>query len=253
MTTASPVLLPDWPAPPGVRAVVTTRLQPGTPAAVEGPFDLGPRDGHDPAAVARNRATLLRAQELPAPPCWLRQVHGTGVFDADAARAPAGAEPEADAAVTRAANVVLAILTADCLPVLLCADDGSVVAAAHAGWRGLAGGVVESAVAALGVTPERVLAWLGPCIGAASYEVGADVRNAFVREDAGAGAAFVPTRPGHWLCDLVALARRRLARAGVTRVQGGGFDTFTDPRFPSYRRDGRTGRFASLIWRDPRG
>ena len=252
MTSPSAFLLPDWPAPPGVHAAVTTRLQPGTRAASEEPFDLGPRDGHDPAAVARNRATLVRALDLPSTPCWLRQVHGTGVFDADAARAPAGAEPEADAAVARRANVVLAILTADCLPVLLCADDGSAIAAAHAGWRGLAGGVLESAVAALGVPPARVLAWLGPCIGAASYEVGADVRDAFAGEDTGANAAFAPNRPGHWLCDLVALARRRLARAGVTHVHGGGFDTFADPRFPSYRRDGRTGRFASLIWRDLR-
>ncbi|MBS0457486.1 MAG: peptidoglycan editing factor PgeF [Proteobacteria bacterium] len=158
-------------------------------------------------------------------------------------------EPEADAAITRDAGVVLAILTADCLPVLLCSDDGAVVGAAHAGWRGLVGGVLERSVAAMGVDPARILAWLGPAAGPQAYEVGVEVRSAFVKPDAQAAIAFVATRPGHWLCDLYALARRRLMLAGVQRVYGGGLCTITDARrFYSFRRDGaRSGRMASLI------
>jgi YfiH family protein len=160
----------------------------------------------------------------------------------------AAIEPEGDAAVTRERGVVLAILTADCLPILLCADDGSEVGAVHAGWRGLSAGVIEACVARMRAPPQRLLAWLGPAIGARSYEVGGEVRAAFLAHDAGAGDAFVSTRPGHWLCDLYTLARRRLAAAGVERIFGGGFDTLTDERFYSYRRDGeRSGRFASLI------
>jgi YfiH family protein len=146
---------------------------------------------------------------------------------------------------------VLAILTADCMPVLLCADDGTAVGIAHAGWRGLSDGVIEATIAQLGVAPASLLAWLGPAIGARSYEVGDEVRAAFVDADANDTDAFAPTRPGHWTCDLYALARARLARAGVTRVAGGGFDTFVDARFYSYRRDRETGRFASLAWIEP--
>ncbi|GAA0713969.1 peptidoglycan editing factor PgeF [Dokdonella soli] len=215
------------------------------------PFDacnLGSRCGDAPAAVAANRADLVQTLGLPASPRWLRQVHGTRVFDADA-RSADDDEPAADAAVTRASGTVLAILTADCLPVLLCTDDGSAIAAAHAGWRGLAAGVIEATIARLGVPASRLLAWLGPAIGADSYEVGDEVRAAFVDRSAHAAAAFVPTRGGHWQCDLYALARLRLAAAGIARVHGGGFDTFTDTRFYSYRRNRETGRFASLIWR----
>ncbi|EIL98661.1 hypothetical protein UUA_11026 [Rhodanobacter thiooxydans LCS2] len=146
-------------------------------------------------------------------------------------------------------GTVLAILTADCLPVLFCAADGREIGAAHAGWRGLAAGVLEATLTQLETPPARLLAWLGPCIGAASYEVGEEVRAAFVANDAAAAACFAATRPGHWRCDLAALARQRLAAAGVARIHGGGFDTHADPRFYSYRRDGaRSGRFASLIW-----
>lgn len=254
MSAAPPALpgtlVPDWPAPPGVRALVTTRGLDGASAA---PFDrcnLGDRCGDDPAAVAANRAGLVARLVLPSPPCWLRQVHGIAVEAFDAPPGPAAAPREADAAWTVRPGVVLAVLTADCLPVLLCADDGSAVAAVHAGWRGLAAGTVEAALARLG-DPARLLAWIGPAIGAASYEVGAEVRDAFVTADAGAEAAFAATRPGHWMCDLAALARRRLHAAGVRHVHGGGFDTFADPRFYSYRRQARTGRFASLVWRDP--
>lgn len=240
---------PDWPAPAGVRACVTTRAIAGESAAPFDRFNLGSRCGDAPQAVAANRAALTELAKLPASPHWLRQVHGTRVVDAGAA--PAEAEPEADAIVTRRPGAVLAVLTADCLPVLFSAADGSVVAAAHAGWRGLAAGVIEATVAALRVPPAQVLAWIGPAIGAASYEVGDEVRAAFVASVPGTESAFVATRPGHWLCDLPMLARRRLAAAGVERVHGGGFDTFRDERFYSYRRARDTGRFATLVWIAP--
>lgn len=246
MNQADALLLPDWPAPTNVRAAVTTRRLPGCSRAPFDAFNLGMRCGDDAPAVAANRALLVRALDLPAAPRWLRQVHGIDVVDADATAAQD--EPAADAAIARE-DAVLAILTADCLPILFCVDDGSAIAAAHAGWRGLAAGVIEATLARLGVAPLRVLAWLGPAIGAASYEVGEEVRAAFVAADPLATHAFTPTRPAHWHCDLYALARQRLAAAGVARVHGGGFDTFADARFYSYRRARETGRFASLIWR----
>lgn len=245
----SACIVPDWPAPPSVRAAVTTRGIDGASKPPFGTFNLGSRCGDEPAVVAANREALAAALALPSPPRWLRQVHGTAVFDADG-EAPNG-EPEADAAVTHRAGVVLAVLTADCLPVIFRADDGSAVGIAHAGWRGLAAGVLEATLAALRVPPQTLVAWIGPAIGAASYEVGAEVRAAFIDADAGAASAFAPTRPGHWLCDLPALARRRLAAAGVARVHGGDFDTFADRRFYSFRRDRETGRFATLVWIDP--
>lgn len=238
------ILVPDWPAPPGVRAAVTTRRMDGHSQAPFDRMNLGARCGDDTVAVAANRAALVDMLRLPSAPRWLQQVHGIEVFDADSV-ATSG-EPLADAAVSRDGGVVLAVLTADCLPLLFCSDDGAVIAVAHAGWRGLAAGVLEATLARLG---GRVLAWIGPAIGAASYEVGEEVRAAFVDADAGAVQAFAATRPGHWRCDLEALARRRLAAADVTQVFGGGFDTFADTRFYSYRCDARTGRFASLIWR----
>ncbi len=240
------VLQPDWPLPPGVRAAVTTRHIAGHSRPPHDAFNLGARCGDDPRAVAANRAALVQWLDLPAAPRWLHQVHGIDVVDADALSVRE--EPVADAAVARG-HAVLAILTADCLPILFCSDDGGAIAAAHAGWRGLAGGVIEATLARLEVPAARVLAWLGPAIGAASYEVGDEVRAAFVATQAQAVDAFVPTRPGHWQCDLAALARQRLAAAGVARVHGGDFDTGRDARFYSYRRARETGRFASLIWR----
>jgi hypothetical protein len=220
------------------------------------PFDTVNLGGHrlpsgDAAAnVLANRRALSEALALPSAPRWLRQVHGTRVLDADALIGDD--EPEADAAVTRRAGVVLAVLHADCLPVLLCGDDGAVLGAAHAGWRGLAGGIVEATVAAMRVPGEGVMAWLGPAAGPEHYEVGEEVFAAFVDGDAAASTAFVPTRPGHWRVDLYALARRRLTSVGVTRVHGGGRCTIGEPdTFFSHRRDARTGRMASLIWRDP--
>lgn len=240
-------LFPDWPAPRQVHAAVTTRDGPGVSVAPFGRFNLGRSSGDLTEAVDSNRGVLRQALGLPAAPRWLHQVHGTGV--AELGPLPVAEPPQADAAVSRIPGTVLAILTADCLPVLFCADDGSVIGAAHAGWRGLAAGVLETTVEQMQVPPSRLLAWLGPCIGAASYEVGEEVRAAFVERDAGAGACFSATRPGHGLCDLAALARRRLAALGIARIHGGGFDTFTDARFYSYRREGaRSGRFASLVW-----
>jgi len=197
--------------------------------------------------VEGNRRELVHALGLPHAPRWLRQVHGTRV--AQLGPLPQDEVPSADAAVSRIRGTVLAILSADCLPVLLAADDGSEIGAAHAGWRGLAAGVLENTVASMASEPSHLMAWLGPCIGADSYEVDEPVREAFLQQDAGADAAFHATHPGHWQCDLAALAVRRLEAAGVTRIHGGGFDTFRDARFYSYRRQGaRRGSFASLIW-----
>lgn len=243
------LVVPDWPAPPNIRAVVTTRHLPGASKPPFDRFNLGMRAGDDAAAVVANRAALVEMLELPETPRWLRQVHGVEVHDADAVLADV--DPEADAAVTHRPGRVLAILTADCMPVFFAGDDGTAVGIAHAGWRGLAGGVIEATIARLGVAPSSLVAWLGPAIGARSYEVGDEVRAAFVDVDASDADAFAPTRPGHWHCDLYALARARLERAGVTRIAGGGFDTFSDERFYSYRRDRETGRFASLIWIEP--
>jgi YfiH family protein len=244
-----PWILPDWPASRGVHAAVTTRHGPGISAGPYARFNLGLRSGDAAEAVASNRDALHHALALPAAPRWLRQVHGTTV----AQLGPLASidEPQADAAVAHLPGTVLAILTADCLSVLFCSQDGARIGAAHAGWRGLAAGVLEATIAAMGTAPARLLAWLGPCIGAASYEVGEEVRAAFVERNAEASACFVATRPGHWHCDLAGLARQRLAAAGVAGVHGGGFDTLADERFYSYRRDGAgSGRFASLIWRD---
>ena len=251
----------DWPAPRSVRAFTTVRHGLGESAAPFDSFNLGNRnaaDGDDLEVVARNRALLVEHARLPSPPHWLRQVHGVAVcrFDQRADDLLGGdAEPEADAAVTSTPGSVLAILTADCLPLLLCADDGSEVAAAHAGWRGLAGGVIEMTIAAMQTPAERLLAWLGPAAGPQHYEVGVEVYDAFVAPDWASGSAFVSTRPHHWRVDLYALARRRLCTAGVLpgRIHGGNLCTIADTqRFYSHRRDRRTGRMASVIWIDQR-
>lgn len=248
-------LAADWPAPPGVHAGTTTRDGDGVSPPPFGPCNLGLRSGDDPVLAARNRALVAERLALPSPPHWLRQVHGIGVVrvDAPARDDPAGAyEPEADAAVTSTRGVVLAILSADCLPVVLASRAGDELGAAHCSWRTLSAGMLEATVGAMRTPPAGLLAWFGPAAGPQRYEIGTDVHAAFVAADAGAAAAFVPTRPGHWLVDLYALARRRLAALGVGAVYGGGLCTITDAtRFHSFRRDGASGRMATLAWLDP--
>ena len=233
--------VPDWPAPPAVRALVTTRRGGVSEAPWDG-FNLGMHVGDDPVAVIENRRCLRAA--LPAEPVWLEQVHGIEVVRAERGSA------RADASVAREPGTVCAIMTADCLPVLLCDTGGTVVAAAHAGWRGLVDGVLENTVRTMAVRADCVVAWLGPAIGPEAFEVGEEVRERFVTADPGAAGAFRPAeKTGKWMGDLFALARQRLERAGVTMIHGGGQCTVSDPeRFYSYRRDGVTGRFASLIW-----
>jgi YfiH family protein len=302
-------IIPDWPAPPHVRALVTTRLG-GVSSAPFASLNLGDHVGDAAEAVAANRRLLRR--HLPSEPVWLQQVHGIECIDAQFAGT--AAPPEADAAFTRAPGVVCAVLTADCLPVLLCDEDGSTVAAAHAGWRGLASGVIESTVGAMGLPGERLMAWLGPAIGPDNFEVGGEVRAAFIAHDRRAAEAFVAKPDGKWLCNIYLLARQRLAALNIRRIasaeflgpprsshrdflrsqprlaapHGGpdvglgrpGADLNAPPRsqprlaaphggpdvglgrpgadvctvsdserFYSYRRDGVTGRMASLIWR----
>jgi YfiH family protein len=237
------VITPDWPAPERVRAFTTTRRG-GVSRPPYDSLNLGDHVGDEPQAVAENRRRLRRGLALPAEPRWLSQVHGS--CSVDAVQAAAGCR--ADAAYTAEEGVVCAVLTADCLPLLLCDRQGRRVAAVHAGWRGLLEGVIEQTVARMGVG-DGLLAWLGPAIGPQAFEVGEEVRTAFVAVDAAAGDAFVPSASGRWLADLYRLARQRLARAGVLAVYGGDLCTFSDAeRFYSYRRDGRTGRMASLIW-----
>jgi len=260
MAAAAPALLPAaWPSPPGVHAFTTLRHGAGGSPPPFDRFNLGNRsaaDGDDPAQVQRNRDELVQRAGLPAPPHWLRQVHGTGVLRFDAAPAAGGvaAEPEADAAVTSVPGVVLAILTADCLPVVFAARDGSEVAAAHAGWRGLADGMLEATLAAMRTPAAGVVAWLGPAAGPAHYEIGGDVHDAFLAHSREAGAAFTATRPGHWRVDLYLLARQRLRAAGMQAgdIHGGGLCTIAEPsRWFSHRRDRRSGRMATLVWMAP--
>ncbi|WP_263223936.1 peptidoglycan editing factor PgeF [Pseudomonas alabamensis] len=242
---AQALLLPDWPAPASVRACVTTR-EGGVSRPPYDTFNLGDHVGDDPVAVAENRRRLSDAFAIQ--PAWLKQVHGVVVADADPGRVD-----EADASWTERPGIACAVMTADCLPVLFCDRAGTRVAAAHAGWRGLAGGVLEATVDRLGVPADDLLVWLGPAIGPGAFEVGPEVRDAFVATHPEAADAFVPgERPGKLMADLYRLARIRLAALGITAVYGGGFCTVTDPRFFSYRRDPHGGRFASLIWLDPR-
>ena len=253
-------ILPDWPAPSSVRAMMTTRagLEGGeslVPAGTDDPygnFNLALHVGDDPRTVIANRQRLRHGPPaLPSDPLWLNQVHGTRVLDAESYRQGTGADAEADAdaCVARTPGLVCAVLTADCLPLLLCDGQGTAVAAAHAGWRGLAAGVIESTVAAMHIEPARLLAWMGPAIGPSAFEVGDEVRAAFCRHDPQAEGAFVANLRGKWLCDLYLLARQRLAALGVNQVSGGEGCTFSEPRrFYSYRRDGVTGRMATLIW-----
>jgi YfiH family protein len=237
-------LTPDWPAPSRVRAAFTLRAG-GVSVAPFASLNLGAHVGDDPQAVLENRARVVQLLELPAEPAWLEQVHGTQVTDLDGRRACGGT----DAAVTHVAGRICAVQVADCLAVLLAARDGSGVAAAHCGWRGLASGVLEATVRALGTDAGALYAWLGPAIGPAAFEVGEEVRAAFLAQDARAAAAFCQNPRGRWQCDLYQLARARLAALGVQAVFGGGLCTYSEPaRFFSFRREARCGRMAALVW-----
>jgi polyphenol oxidase len=239
-------LVPDWPAPSSVRALSTFRTG-GVSSIPYASLNLGAHVGDAPSDVAENRRRLVHGAGLPVEPSWLVQVHGTAVARLD----EPGAELEspADASIARRPGRVCAILTADCLPVLFAAESGAAVAAAHAGWRGLAAGVLEATVRALDAAPASLLAWLGPAIGPNHFEVGPEVREEFLRQDPAAARAFVPNLRGRFMADLPALARSRLARLGIHRVFGGEACTFGESgRYFSHRREGRTGRQATLIW-----
>jgi YfiH family protein len=239
------LITPGWNAPPTVRAACTLRTG-GVSAAPYESLNLGMRVGDDPASVAENRRRVSAALALPREPLWLEQVHGTRIVDADRESNPGAA----DGAVTRERGRVLAIQVADCLPVLLASADGTVVAAAHAGWRGLAAGVLEAAIASMRTEPDQLHAWLGPAIGQAHFEVGEEVRAAFVAQEARSSDGFVQNARGRWQCDLRLLASARLAGLGVREVSGAALCTYEDQdRCFSYRRESPTGRMAALIWR----
>lgn len=237
-------IIPDWPAPANVRAVSTTRSG-GVSKGVYASFNLGAHVSDDPRAVAENRLFLRSELNLSREPCWLTQVHGGRVAILNGSEV----HESCDAAVTRTVNEACVIMTADCLPVLLCDRAGKAVAAAHCGWRSLAAGILENTVVAMPVPSKEILAWLGPAIGPDVYQVGDDVRAALTTEQPEADQAFEPQHAGKWLCDLYQIASKRLWHAGVAHIYGGGFCTYSDrERFFSYRRDGECGRMATLIW-----
>jgi YfiH family protein len=242
------IITPDWPTPAGVRAAFTLRRG----GVSTGPYEslnIATHVNDVPAAVLENRVRVRAELMLPAEPVWLEQVHGIGVADLDLAM-PAR---RSDAAVTHTADRICAIQVADCMPVLFATEDGLRIGAAHAGWRGLAGGVLEATVAAMHCIPARLLAWLGPCISLENFEVGDEVREAFVKTDAATESAFVRNARGRWQCDLYAIARHKLSALGIRDVRGSGWCTFAErDRFFSHRRDGQCGRMAALIWRDSR-
>jgi len=245
-------IVPEWQVPTTVRAFATTRNG-GTSSGAYATMNLGRTTADDERALAANRARL--DEYLPSPPVWLEQVHGTGVA---VLGAPVPSTPPiADAAVTRETGVVCAVLTADCVPVLFASRTGRAVGVAHAGWRGLASGVLEStinALRALNAPPADLVAWLGPAIGPTAFEVGADVVAAFCDPHPGDAQCFVRRPDGKWLADLAGLARRRLHASGVADVTGGSWCTHTDgARFFSYRRNRASGRMAAVVWLAPSG
>jgi polyphenol oxidase len=237
-------VLPEWPARQTIGALATTRRG-GHSRGPYGGFNLALHVGDDPEAVLANRGALVSRLGLSRSPRWLHQVHGSRVIDAG----EAGADPEADGAWTSVPGVACAVLTADCLPILLCDRAGTRIAALHCGWRGIAKGVIAAGIAALCHPPDGLLAWLGPAIGAGRYEVDGAVREAFTGSSADLAGAFSPSRPRHWHLDLYRAARLSLGTLGVRAVYGGGYCTYGDSdRFFSHRRDGVTGRMATLIW-----
>jgi YfiH family protein len=247
-----PWLVPDWPAPARVRALSTFRWG-GHSTGRYASLNLGDHVGDHSAAVAANRQSLVRAAGLAAEPLWLRQTHGTTAANLDELDAPVlhTPLPAADAAYTRRPGPICAILTADCVPILLAADAGDLVVAIHAGWRGLAGGIVAATLRHVGAEPQGLMAWIGPCIGPQHYEVGAEVHAALCGPSAAAAAAFRVNARGRYLADLPLLVRQQLSAAGLTRIYGGTECTHGNPqRYFSHRRDGDTGRQATLIWLD---
>ena len=246
LLSESHLIIPDWPLPPNVKAIQTTRKG-GFSRAPYDTFNLGSHVEDDPLHVDRNRQLLN--PYVPTEPVWLTQVHGVAVVDAGATTCA----PEADAAFAKTKAAVCVVMTADCLPILFCNQEGTVVAATHAGWRGLCDGVIESTVKALQVPPDSLMAWLGPAIGPEAFEVGEEVRQEFIAKHADSENAFSTSQDGKWLGNIYHLAQQRLRQLGVNAIYGGGIDqdfcTYTDSeRFFSYRRDGKTGRMASLIW-----
>lgn len=269
---------PDWVVPENIRVIQTTRRG-GFSGGPWSGFNLALHTGDEPEQVQRNRELLTSILQLPQVPRWPQQVHGVKVIDAAVLHGTAAADRsslardaardsltdsytaddseiltnvEADAVMTRVPGMVCSVQTADCLPVLFAAEDGSAVAAAHAGWRGLCQGVLEATLAALATDAATITVWLGPAIGPKAFAVGPEVRECFCQDDARAAAAFTSGDGDRWYADLYALARLRLRRAGVERIGGGGFCTYSSPdEFFSYRRDGVTGRMATLIWMEP--
>lgn len=238
----------DWPAPPSIVAGVTTRVG-GASVGKYASLNLAAHVGDVPERVCRNRSQFVAMCGLPGEPRWLDQVHGTRVVHVEALSAGNGA-PEADAIIAERGDVVCAVMTADCLPILLCSMDGLEIAAVHGGWRGLANGIIEATVESMSNPSNSLIAWLGPAISQAAFEVGNDVRDAFLNDNMDAGGWFAANQYGRWQADLCGLARQRLATAGVTEVYGGGLCTYGDEeRFFSYRRDGQCGRMASFIFR----
>ena len=237
-------MTPDWPAPPTVHALTSTR-EIGFSVDPYSSLNLAQHVGDNSESVAENRSLLARQLALPEEPCWLAQMHGTELLNLD----KNAFDKKADGSFTQKINKICAVLTADCLPVLICSRAGDRVAALHAGWRGLAAGIVGKGIQAMGVEASELLVWLGPAIGPKKFEVGSEVYNAFVDKNPDTKTAFDPTREGHWLADLYKLARIQLRELGVDQVYGGKHCVFSDEdRFFSYRRDGVTGRMASLIW-----
>jgi polyphenol oxidase len=242
MSRLEHLIIPDWPAPKLVRTLQTTRLG-GVSSTPYDSLNLGDHVDDAPLAVAHNR--MLLNTLLPSEPVWLEQAHGTLVANAD----HASCLPQADACIARHRAAVCVVMTADCLPVLLCNKQGSVVGAAHAGWKGLAAGVIEATVQAMNVAPQNLMAWLGPAISQVAFEVGDEVRAAFIAAQPQAAAAFIPGQHGKWLADIYALARLRMNALGITQIYGGDYCTYRErERFFSYRRDGATGRMGTFIW-----
>jgi YfiH family protein len=248
------IIVPDWPAPGDVKAIQTTRLG-GTSIPPYDTFNLGNHVGDNPIMVQNNRNLLTLS--LPAQPLWLEQVHGTRVINANYELSPIGDRDchnvqtslQGDACIARLPATVCAVMTADCLPVLLCDTRGSVVGAVHAGWKGLAAGVIENTVRAMGVSPQHLMAWLGPAISQEFFEVGEEVRNIFIKNDPQAASAFVAGKPGKWFADIFALARLRLKSLGIIQIYGGSYCTYREQNnFFSYRRESVTGRMGTLIW-----